>query len=550
VAALFRPAQSRPLHAAAGGLLLAAAFPQPGLAVLAWLVPAWWLFCARGLTSRRAFAVGWAGGLTFNLAALYWLNHIPWPVMPTLGWLVLSAYLALYPALWLALCAAECETRNAESPAPDAIASCSQGVLPNDASWPARALWCLRCAVLWVALEMLMARLLTGFPWLLLANSQHEQLPLIQLASLTGTAGVSFLIVWSSASLLGSVQVLARSRGRPWAGLGEVSLPMLALAGVLAFGLARLLQPAPAGKEITFALIQPSIPQTVKWDQDASQRAFARVLELSRAALALKPDVLVWPEAATPGLLRYNEALHNEVTGLAREHKVWLLLGADDALARADDPNQADYFNSAFLISPEGKVTGKYDKQRLVIFGEYIPLTRWLPFLKWFTPVESGFKPGDAPVQFTLDGLGVRLAPLICFEDVFAFHTRGFIEPDTGLLVNLTNNGWFGESAAQWQHAAMSVYRAVETGRPMVRCTNNGLTCWVDARGRMHEVYFGDSDDIYGAGFKIARLRVTGLGETPPPTFYQRHGDWFGWLCVGLAGGQILFRTLTKWRKR
>ena len=123
---------------------------------------------------------------------------------------------------------------------------------------------------------------------------------------------------------------------------------------------------------------------------------------------------------------------------------------------------------------------------------------------------------------------------LICFEDVFPHCVREYVEDDTDFLLNLTNNGWFGESAAQWQHAANAVFRAVENGLPLVRCANNGLTCWVDARGRVEEIYFPGTRDIYGAGWKMARVPLL-AGQPRAPTFYRRHGDWFGWSCVAVS---------------
>jgi apolipoprotein N-acyltransferase len=398
-----------------------------------------------------------------------------------------------------------------------------------------------------VALEMVMARLLTGFPWLLLGNSQSRLLPVVQLAAVAGVPGISFLMVWVSSAIAAGALSLRGRPGQPGAWLREAALPLLALAVVAAVGGRRLLHPPAAARTLSLALIQPSVPQTVKWDPEANRREFSRVLELSRAALARKPDVLVWPEAVTPGFLRYDDDLRQAVTGLVREHRVWLILGADDAVARTDNPQEADFFNSAFLIRPDGTLAGKYDKQRLVIFGEYVPLARWLPFLKRLTPVGTGFTPGDGPVTFELADHDARLAPLICFEDVFAFHTRRYVEPDTDFLLNLTNNGWFGESAAHWQHAAMSVFRAVENGLPMVRATNNGLTCWIDSQGRLREVHFAGTDDIYRAGFKLAQITLPPPG-TRQATFYRRHGDWFGWLCVAITA-LVLWPQLIRQRR-
>jgi len=139
--------------------------------------------------------------------------------------------------------------------------------------------------------------------------------------------------------------------------------------------------------------------------------------------------------------------------------------------------------------------------------------------------------------------LGVKTAVLICFEDMFPFLARESAEHDTDFLVNLTNNGWFGESAAQWQHAAGAVFRAVENGLPLVRCSNNGLTGWADKHGRLRQVFRDERGTIYGPGFMTADIPLLGNGEGRAPTFYHRHGDWFGWGCVGIAGIMLARRV-------
>ena len=138
---------------------------------------------------------------------------------------------------------------------------------------------------------------------------------------------------------------------------------------------------------------------------------------------------------------------------------------------------------------------------------------------------------------------------LICFEDVFPHLTRTSLDDDTDILLNLTNNGWFGKSAAQWQHAAAAVFRAIENGRPLVRCANNGLSCWVDAAGGMHDVYFPGTNDIYGVGYKIVQIPLLGK-QKPAPTFYHRHGDVFGWSCLGLGAFVFLVHWQATRRKK
>jgi apolipoprotein N-acyltransferase len=181
-----------------------------------------------------------------------------------------------------------------------------------------------------------------------------------------------------------------------------------------------------------------------------------------------------------------------------------------------------------------------------------MPGARWLPFLARLRQTGAGSISGKGPVPFRIDSPRAQLSTLICFEDMFPHLAREYVDEDTDFLLNLTNDGWFGESAAQWQHAAGALFRAVENGRPLVRCANNGLTCWIDARGRMHEVYFRGSSDIYKAGYKIARVPLRPSGKEWKRTIYNRFGDWFGWGCVAitLVALAVVLRKPTRFASR
>ena len=400
--------------------------------------------------------------------------------------------------------------------------------------------------MLWVALETIVGCVLTGFPWLALGVSQHKLVPLIQIASVTGVGGVSLLMVWFAVAVAGDAAALVGERnGWRKRRLASV-LPLFVAAGVAAWGLTQFMisfqrSTAFGGQALTLALVQPSIPQAMIWNPAEKTNRFAKLMQLSELALATKPDVLVWPEAALPDLSAEN---FRAVTNLVATHHVWMVFGADDYElkpgAPRDSNRSADYafFNSAFLLSPEGKVVSAYRKRRLVLFGEYIPLADWLPFLKWFTPIEGGFTAGQEPVTFALGEKGLRAGMLICFEDALATTVRESAA-DADFLLNLTNDGWFGESAQQFQHAAHSVFRAVESRRPVVRCTNNGLTCWVDEWGFTHDLGVGDAADVYGPGFRVVKLLVP-ISSPQARTFYQQHGNWFGWGCVFVALGLVL----------
>ena len=567
--AFFQRHESRLRHALAivAGLLLAAAFPKLGIAGLAWIAPGLLLFSAVGQSGKMAFRLGWLGGFAFHLAALHWLLFIPVKGFPILGWLALSAYAALYPALWVWLCwrlapvPAACSRRPEQAEAAEAaIANRRHEPLMATSFWQ-RATWALKCAVLWVALETILGCFLTGFPWLALGVSQQKLLLLIQIASVTGVAGISFLLVWFSVALAGDVLGVARDRSGLWRFRLTCVLSLFVAAVVAGWGVAKFIRSFGKDelthyRELTLALIQPSIPQTMIWNPAEKTNRFAKLMQLSELALATKPDVLVWPEAALPDMSEEN---FRAVTNLVAAHKVFMVFGADDSElkrgAAPDSNRSADYnfYNSAFLLSPEGKVVSTYRKRRLVLFGEYIPLLDWLPFLKWFTPIEGGFTAGQEPVAFSVgplpvvsravDGLKradptrLRAGMLICFEDAIASAARESAT-DADFLLNLTNDGWFGESSQQFQHAAHSVFRAVENGLPVIRCTNNGLTCYVDAAGFVHDLGVGDAE-IYGPGFRVVKLAVPARGVRQP-TFYQRHGDWFGWGCVFVALGLAL----------
>jgi apolipoprotein N-acyltransferase len=216
-----------------------------------------------------------------------------------------------------------------------------------------------------------------------------------------------------------------------------------------------------------------------------------------------------------------------------------MIIGADDAIPGKTPEDDVTYYNSSWLIDPDGLIRGRYRKQQLVAFGEEVPFTRWLPFLRWFTPITGAFTRGTEFVSFAMEDLEVETTTLICFEDVFPQLVRKGVTTNTDFMVNLTNDGWFREGAAQRQQAANSVFRAVENGVPLVRCTNNGQTCWVDQFGRIMETFTDEAGTIYGPGWAVFSLalpeRVRG-----EPVFYSRYGDAFGWLCVVLSSSRLL----------
>jgi len=541
--------RSRYPTAIAAGVLLGISFPQTGLAGFAWIAPGLMLLAAWGKRGPESFRIGYVAGLAHYLTSLRWLLLIPVTGFPILGWIALSAYLALYPAAWVWLSSLQIANRKSQ------IANRAEGAHSwlaaaerlMDRGWSGRTLWALSCGATWVALEMLLMRLLGGFPWNLLGVSQHRLLPLIQFASLTGVCGVSFLVVWTSVSLLcAAAAVLGRPNLRS-AWMGEIILPFVAIVALFGFGFHQLRMAPAASRELRVTLVQPGIRQTLIWDARENTNRFLKEIELSERALAEKTDLLIWPEGALP---QFDEPSYVAITNLTRAHHVWMLFGADDVEPRPAAAGGEDYdvYNAAFLFDPEGRHAATYRKRSLVIFGEYIPLEKWLPFIKWFTPIQGSYTPGSRPVQLELPDREVKTSALICFEDVFPQLGREAAAPDTDFLVNLTNDGWFGEGAAQWQHAASAQFRAIENGLPLVRCTNTGLTCWFDPCGRRRDVLTDAIGSIYGTGFMTVKIPLQAPGAERPPTFYHQHGDWFGWGCTAMAALGMLRPALTKRR--
>ena len=501
-------------------------------------MPGGLLAVTAGLGRGDAFRAGYVVGAVHYLISLCWLRFIPFPAGAYAGWFSLSFFLALWPCAWALGCWAIARRfgllATSDSASGDGVRRPAEGLRRLGfelarAPWLKLNLWFLASSALWVALEMLVARLFGGFPWNLLGTSQYRMLPLIQIASATGVYGVSFVVVWFSMSLSTALLNLVCEPDRTMAWRRPLVFPALMLVAVAGSGfLAIQGTPAPS-RRLSLALVQPSIPQTVIFDPDATTNRFDTLLRLTEQALATRPDLVVWPEASLPnGLSREN---FEQLASRLRDAKAWFIFGSDDAESTAVEPGGPPVdraYNAAFLVDPDGKVAASYRKQRLVMFGEYIPFGTWLPFLKRLAPIGDGFHPGPGPVPFRMESLNATASVLICFEDNFPQQARLHATSGIDFLVNITNDGWFGRSAAQWQHNANAVFRAIENGLPLVRACNNGVSCWIDAVGRIHSPRLRDGRDVYDAGFDAVTLAF----GAPARTLYNRVGDVFGWACV------------------
>ncbi|MBM3900826.1 MAG: apolipoprotein N-acyltransferase [Verrucomicrobia bacterium] len=514
------------IAAGLAGLLAALAFPLPGWSGLAWVSPGLLLLAALGTSPGAAFRLGWFSGLVQFLVSLRWLLAIPFPSGAVAAWLALSLYCALYPALWTVWATMWIRRWTAApdgGPVPWVSAASTLAGLPT-----------VRRSALWLGLglgaaglEVIRGRFLTGFPWNFWGITQWKNLPLIQIASVTGIFGVTALVHWVSLGIAGSVLQLIRSTRQRTSWMSDLRLPVLVLLLVLAWGVRRLAVPRTEGVPVSLALVQPSIPQTLIWDEGANPGRFGTVFALTRTALESRPDVLVWPEGSLPDITR--DQFESVTRETAKAGATWVF---GTGFGREVE-GRPEHYNAALLVDAQGRVVDRYIKRRLVIFGEYIPLENTLPFMRWLTPIGSSFTAGTRAAAFPLGpGRTVVASPVICFEDMFPETTRDHVSDTTGFLLELTNNGWFGEGSAQWQHTAGAVFRAVENGVTLVRCANNGLTCRIDPTGRVADLFQKDGS-VYGPG--VLRIEVAGRPKDQGPTWYRLRGDVFGITCAVVA---------------
>ncbi len=511
------------------GVCWALSFPLPNLAGFAWAVPGLLMFLGVGLARGLWWRTLYGAGVVHYLISLSWLRHIPFPVGAYTGWCALSLFLALFPPLWVGASWRFGKTLGVCPPASGGLLEVGDA-LARVSGWRLNG-WLVVSAAVWVTWEMVLARVFGGFPWNLLGVSQYRILPLIQVAAVTGVYGVSFLVAWFGVSIATTALLMACHPRRPALWPRPLVWPALMLALTITWGFLAMRDDSPPPRRLSIALVQPGIPQTMIFDPAEATNRFEKLLALTQQALARKPEVVVWPEASLPGDLSAEE--FQRVITAVRGAGAWFVFGADDDVEETgpDDGPVVHAYNTAFLVNPAGKITARYRKRRLVMFGEYIPFGRWLPILQRLAPIGEGMEAGQQPVAFHLDTLGATTSALICFEDNFPQQAREHAAPGTDFLLNLTNDAWFGRSAAQWQHAANASFRAIENGMPLVRCANNGLSCWIDRRGRLHSPRLEEGRNVYDAGFDVVTV---GIGDRDR-TLYNRWGDVFGWSCVGVT---------------
>jgi len=491
--------------AALSGLLWTGAFPKIGLDWLAWFALVPLLLAIANLSVKESFRIGFIAGLIHYLTLLYWVV----PVMRIYGYLPLylsivilflfAAVLALFPAVF---CTA----------------------LSAIGSTPLRCL--IAIPLLWVALEYIRTFVFTGFPWELLGYSQYLRLHLIQIADLFGVYGVSFLIALSNAAVFFAMLFITRNTWRD----RRISKPVLVCAIiVLAAGLFltgiygnrrihttdRLAAASPTAR---IAVIQPNVNQAVKWDPAFQAATIKTNIRLSLSAKPENPDLIVWPESATPFYLFYDKEPTQKVLEGIRQCDTDFLIGSP-SFDRSKAGNIV-YYNSAYLICPTLKTVSKYDKAHLVPYGEYVPFKRWFPFLGKVVAQVGDFQAGEPgkTMPWGKGAIGVQ----ICYEIIFPGLSRAMVKNNAVLLINITNDAWFGTTGGPYQHFSMTVFRAVENRRALARAANTGISGFIDPAGRI----------LISTPLLEEAVVTRTLPLISEKTFYTRFGDLFALACL------------------
>jgi apolipoprotein N-acyltransferase len=509
---------TRAALAVASGLAIGLAFPKFDYGLLAWIAFVPLFYVLEGESLRRVFGWAWLQGFASYIGSLYW---IPIPLhdfadvqmgLAILPMLLLAGIVAIDTAV--AIWAGEFAARRTRLPA------------------------VLTMPIAWTAVEWVRTYFPIGFPWNLVGYTAYRNLELIQFAEFTGVYGVSALIVFFNAV----VYLVIFRRGTPRLQTISLSSLTVMMVALVAFGAWRIanLKNAPAQGTLKVAMVQANIPQSLKWDPKFLPESYQVYQEETTNAAKRGVDLIVWPEAAAaflfqpddryPTALAEDAAYRQKLLTLASSTGVPILFGAP-ALAQLD--GQLGFYNRAYLVSAKGEVVAHYDKMQLVPFGEYVPARSILGF--FVNRVVRGLGdmvPGDQQTLFSVKD--AKLGVLICYESIFPDFTRREVKLGANVLVNITNDAWYGQSSAPFQVLAMAAMRSVETKVPMVRTANTGISALIEPSGRIT-----NRTPLFKRGTEIVDVSFR-----PVQTVYTMVGDLFAEICFILT----MIGLLIAWR--
>jgi apolipoprotein N-acyltransferase len=499
----------------ASAVLVALSFAPFGYGFLAWLGLSS-LLCAL----RKGGALSAAGcaslfGWLFGFGTFCWLDKIA--AVNVANILIMVLYLSLYYAVF--------------------------GLLYHFLSKRFQGWMIIAAPALWVSLEFLRANLsFLSVPWNFLGHTQYASPLFIQIAGITGVYGVSFVVVMANDLLSCLPDVFASSRP---AVLSETRMPRwswkvqfvtvaLAVGCVLVYGWLHLEGPQNA-KQIRVALVQANVLVRAGMEPREQLEHLAAYEQLTKEAAETRPDLIVWPASSLPAPISASRVVNFTLERLTRETETYLLVGGagyDKVKPRKE--SFLPYSNSEFLISPAGRVAAQYDKILLVPFNEYLPLAGIITWPRWVTTIKEDFLAGSS---YTLFQVGeAKFGTPVCWENLFADFFRRFVREGANLMVSVTNEGFFGVSAAPYQTLAMTVFRAVENRVAIARAAPTGISAFIAPNGVIVERVRGaNGKDLFVSGFLVRDVPLSDR-----KTFYTMHGDIFAYACIVIAAFFII----------
>ena len=481
------------LLALLSGLLITASFPPLKTDWLIWISIIPLLIALEDTSPRTAFRLGIIAGLSHYISLIYWIIN----VISTYGGLnfFISIFILLLLCLYLSVYIG--------------IFSLLTSTFRHS------KIKILFFAGIWVSLEYIRGLLFTGFPWGLLGYTQYNRLEIAQIADITGVHGLSFIIAAFNVFFF---QLILKNKDvfkNRYFIFETLILIFLAYASIH-YGnncLTRYNVDKPEKPQINIAIIQGNIDQAVKWNEEFQDKTIYKYINLTQRSYYTKPEIIVWPETAVPLFFQDNNPLSEKIIDLARESNAHLIFGSP---AYRRESGNIRYYNRAWHISSEGKISGQYNKNHLVPFGEYVPLKNFLPFVHRLVPAAGDFSKGEStdPLLLNKNLSGI----LICYEVIFPEIARSQVLKGASILINITNDAWFGYTSAPYQHLFISIFRAIENRRPVMRSANTGISAIVDPTGRVN---------IQGRLFteEVITGRIT--PEKDVLSFYSRYGDVF-----------------------
>ncbi|MFH1621736.1 MAG: apolipoprotein N-acyltransferase [Candidatus Omnitrophota bacterium] len=469
-------------------LLLLLSFPKFNLEFLAWFSFIPLLFAIENKTKRAAFWLSYSCGFVFFISILYWLVHVT-----LIGLIILSIYLAFYFAFFGYFFVG------------------FRRRLPKF-----NFLIIIFLSSIWVILEYLRSQLLSGFPWALLGYSQYLNIGLIQIVDITGSFGISFLIVFVNLYLFEIIKSISSKEFK--LAVRILLILFLIFAVIYSYGSYAINKYSDISKTvIKVSLLQGNIPQEAKWESVFRTKIKQIYFDLTQETVKDNPDLIIWPETAYPDYFSSEDRIaYNTLIQLARKAQRPILFGA--VLEQ-----QNKYFNSAVLIPADLSRPIFYKKIHLVPFGEYLPLRQYLPFMEKFVPIED-FDAGKEFVVFKTKNSQretVSFGALICFEDIIFELARQLRLNGADFLVNITNDAWFKDTSSPYQHMQASVFRALENRVYVLRSANTGITCIIDNCGRIvNRVKDKNNKDTFVKGFISGEVK-----KQDTLSIYSRFGD-------------------------